>query len=365
MRKIVLTGAAALALVAGGTAAGAAIASGPVDSSGVVHGCYGNENAAGTIHDFVLVDAGTACPTNMTPIEWSQTGPQGTTGPQGPQGPAGATGAIGPQGPAGLAGVPGLNGSNGTNGSNIVTSPGAPSGFCNAGDTDVDLADGEVYSCNVAAVLPNFTWADTGFSIEGPAGPAGAAGAAGAAGTPGAGATVAQLASGNPNCASGGASITDGNGNTAYACTGATGAAGPPGAPGTVALHPNATVSNNGQDVLASVNAPSPYVNVPGLGLALPNTNGGLWFVTASVGVSVLDGDPGTVSCALFLDGSDAGYGPFLGSVDSSLPSTTIPVTAGVSVSPGTHLVDVRCSVGSGGRAEFGLNSTIMGFQAE
>jgi hypothetical protein len=39
VRRIVFTGAAALALVAGGTAAGAAIAGSPIDSSGVIHGC--------------------------------------------------------------------------------------------------------------------------------------------------------------------------------------------------------------------------------------------------------------------------------------------------------------------------------------
>jgi hypothetical protein len=43
---------------------------------------------------------------------------------------------------------------------------------------------------------------------------------------------VASLASGDPNCANGGASVTDGNGNTAYACNGATGRQGPPGPAG-------------------------------------------------------------------------------------------------------------------------------------
>src|SRR5580658_3619046 len=60
-RRIILTMAAALALVAGGTAAGAAIASGPVDSSGVVHGCYATNAIKGS-HFFVLQDAGTVVP---------------------------------------------------------------------------------------------------------------------------------------------------------------------------------------------------------------------------------------------------------------------------------------------------------------
>jgi hypothetical protein len=88
VRRIVITAAAALALVAGGTAAGAAIASGPVSSSGVIDGCYTNAEVNGS-HAFVLQDQGTACPSGTTAIEWNQTGPQG---PQGPQGPAGTSG---------------------------------------------------------------------------------------------------------------------------------------------------------------------------------------------------------------------------------------------------------------------------------
>jgi pilus assembly protein FimV len=141
MRKIALTGAAALALVAGGTAAGAAIAAGPIDSSGVIHGCYYPANQHGSSR-IVLQDSAISCPAGATPITWNQTGPQG---------PQGATGAAGPQGPTGPAGT------------------------------------------------------------------------AGATGTPGTGATVAQLAAGDPNCSAGGASITDGNGNTAYACNGPAG----------------------------------------------------------------------------------------------------------------------------------------------
>ena len=93
-RRIILIMAAALALVAGGTAAGAAIASGPVDSSGVVHGCY-TTNAIKGSHFFVLQDAGTSCPRGTTAIMWNQQGPRGPQGPPGPQGVAG------PQGPSG------------------------------------------------------------------------------------------------------------------------------------------------------------------------------------------------------------------------------------------------------------------------
>jgi hypothetical protein len=90
-RRIILTVAAALALVAGGTAAGAAIAGGPVDSSGVVHGCY-TTNANKGSHFFRLQDSGTSCPRGTTAIMWNQQGPQGPQGAAGPQGPAGTSG---------------------------------------------------------------------------------------------------------------------------------------------------------------------------------------------------------------------------------------------------------------------------------
>src|SRR5215831_8137726 len=157
LRTVLIGAGAALAVVAGSTTAYAAV-TGPIDSSGVIHGCYVNTPVNGllTIH---LVTAGTPCPAGMTAITWNQQGPAGATGPQGPAGPAG------PQGPKG----------------------------------------------------------DTG-----PQGPKGDTGAAGAAGAPGTGATVALEPPG-ANCAHGGAAVRDGNGSTAYACTGATGPPGPAG----------------------------------------------------------------------------------------------------------------------------------------
>jgi hypothetical protein len=94
-RRIVIAGAAALALAAGGTAAGAAIA-GPVGSDGIIHGCY---DSGGNVK---VVDASASCPKGYTPLNWSVTGPQG---PQGATGPAGATGATGAQGPPGPSGA--------------------------------------------------------------------------------------------------------------------------------------------------------------------------------------------------------------------------------------------------------------------
>jgi hypothetical protein len=103
---ILISAGAGFVLLAAGTTAGAAIAGGPVDGSGVIHGCWTNAAINGT-HIFVLQDAGTNCPKGTTAISWNQqgpAGPAGATGPQGPAGPAGATGATGPQGPTGPAG---------------------------------------------------------------------------------------------------------------------------------------------------------------------------------------------------------------------------------------------------------------------
>ena len=58
----------------------------------------------------------------------------------------------------------------GMNGSSIVTSAGAPTGACTTGNTDVDLGNGEVFTCTASA------WVDTGSSIKGPKGDSGAPG---------------------------------------------------------------------------------------------------------------------------------------------------------------------------------------------
>jgi hypothetical protein len=58
---IAITGAGALSVLAGGTAAGAVIAAGPLDASGVVYGCY-TTNASKGSQAVVLQDSDTACP---------------------------------------------------------------------------------------------------------------------------------------------------------------------------------------------------------------------------------------------------------------------------------------------------------------
>src|SRR5580693_1560015 len=85
-RSVIIAGATALILAAGSGIATAAVmsSSSPVDSSGVIHGCWTNAEINGT-HAFVLQDAGTTCPRGTTAISWNESGPKG---------PAGAAGTV-------------------------------------------------------------------------------------------------------------------------------------------------------------------------------------------------------------------------------------------------------------------------------
>ena len=148
----------AVALVAGGGTALAAI-SGPIDSSGVIHGCWTNAAINGT-HVFVLQDAGTSCPKGTTAISWNQTGPAGPAGPPGPAGSAGpsgpagltgGTGPAGPSGPAGSAGPSGPAGSAGSPGAGVTAASGAPPSACPYGGITVTGSSGSAqYVCNGA-----------------------------------------------------------------------------------------------------------------------------------------------------------------------------------------------------------------------
>ena len=94
---------AAVALAAGGTALGAAISARPIDSAGVIHGCYTVSAHHGS-HGVTLQNAGTTCPKGSIAISWNQrgrTGAQGRTGKRGPAGPGLVyTTASGVNGPA-------------------------------------------------------------------------------------------------------------------------------------------------------------------------------------------------------------------------------------------------------------------------
>jgi hypothetical protein len=94
-RKLVTIAAVPTALVLGAAGAYAATSSSsPIDSSGVIHGCYSTK-ASHDSHTITLQNAGTGCPRGTTAVTWNQ---KGATGPAGARGPAGATTA----GPAGL-----------------------------------------------------------------------------------------------------------------------------------------------------------------------------------------------------------------------------------------------------------------------
>jgi Collagen triple helix repeat (20 copies) len=150
--KAVITGAAALALVAGGTAAVAAIAAGPVDSSGVIHGCWTNAAINGT-HVFVLQDAGTSCPKGTTAISWNQAGPAGPAGPAGATGATGSAGPAGPIGPTGATGAVGPPGAQGSAGSQGAAGPAGPSTGGSSG-LDLEVISGAPGTGAAVAVCP-------------------------------------------------------------------------------------------------------------------------------------------------------------------------------------------------------------------
>ena len=126
LRTVLIGTGAALALVAGGTAA-YAVTAGPIDSSGVIHGCYTNTATNGS-HKIVLQNVGTSCQSGTTAIKWNQKGPQG---PQGIQGPPGSQGIQGPPGPGLLAwAYVNANGTVASSSGNVtVANPGAGS-YC-------------------------------------------------------------------------------------------------------------------------------------------------------------------------------------------------------------------------------------------
>jgi collagen type VII alpha len=340
-RTGLLTIGGVIALTVGGGTAYATIAASPV-SSGVVYGCYTNAAVNGS-HALVLQNAGTPCPNGTTAVSWNQTGPAGAAGaigPAGPTGPPGATGATGltgaagPPGPIGLtgptgatggngppgaagatgnagpAGSPGQAGTNGTNGTSVVTSSGSPTGTCTAGDTDIDITSGEVWTCT-----PANTWTDTGSSFAGPAGQNGTNGTSvltssgsptgtctagdtdiditsgevwtctpantwmdtgsSIAGPAGAGASVSTLSSGDTNCPNGGASITDGKGNTAYACNGTNGSSSGPLGQLASSVYSTAPLTVTNQAAMALVPGLTDYMTVPANSLVYISAEGG------------------------------------------------------------------------------------------
>ena len=362
-----------IALTVGGGTAYATIAASPV-ASGVVYGCYTNAAVNGS-HALVLQNAGTPCPNGTTAVSWNQTGPAGATGAIGPAGPTGppgvigatgltgAPGATGPQGSIGLtgptgatgatgpagatgatgntgpAGPPGPAGQNGTNGTSVLTGSGSPTGTCTAGDTDIDITTGEVWTCT-----PANTWMDTGSGIAGPAGQNGTNGTSvltgsgspngtctagdtdidittgevwtctpantwmdtgsGIAGPAGAGATVSTLSSGDTNCPSGGASITDGKGNTAYACNGANGSSSGPLGQLASSVYSTAPLTVTNQAAMTLVPGLTDSMTVPADSLVYISAEGG-----AQTDSSATSGFS-DIGVSLLIDGASLAPGP-------------------------------------------------------
>ncbi len=152
-RTVLFATGATIALTVGGSTAYAAVAGSPVDSSGVVHGCYTNQALNGS-HVFVLQDAGTNCPKGTTAVSWNEQGPAGAAGPAGPAGPAGATGTTGPAGPAGPTGPVGGVGPQGPQGPAGTSSVDALNGtVCNVGSSAQGMIQVSYNSSNGVATL--------------------------------------------------------------------------------------------------------------------------------------------------------------------------------------------------------------------
>lgn len=101
MRKKLVIGSVAAAMLVGGTVAYAAI---PDSNTGVFTACRLN-GGTGTLR-MIDKQAGANCNAAETQVQWNQTGPTGATGPVGPtglQGEQGEPGETGPEGPAGVS----------------------------------------------------------------------------------------------------------------------------------------------------------------------------------------------------------------------------------------------------------------------
>jgi Collagen triple helix repeat (20 copies) len=267
---IAISAASGFVLLAGGAAAGAAVA-GPIDSSAVIHGCYSPADKNGS-HQVILQDTGTNCPRGTTAFSWNQTGPAGPAGPAGLKGDTGATGAAGLQGPQGDKG-------------------------------------------------------DTG--AQGPPGNDGAPGPAGPAGSPGTGATVASLAAGDGNCANGGASITDGSNNTAYACNGAA---------GTADLDPFGVVVGQLTPVLAGAQfRPVLFHQVTA------PSSGSVYLVNAVVTVTKDSPGEGAVECFWQVDLTHLAQENRFFTLTDAAPTHTITMTLEISVPAGTQSIQYLC----------------------
>ena len=207
----------------------------------------------------------------------------------------------------------------------MLNGTGAPgSSVGNNGDFYIDTAADVLYGPKAGG-----TWPTPGLSLAGSTGPAGATGPAGT------GATVTSLPSGNSNCANGGAEITDGNNDTAYACTGATG---PASLPRTSQVFKSANLTLNSSDTTA--------ILVPGVSDSVDYGAGNL-IATADIDIESNSGSADssfTVGCELFVDGvappeEQVSYA----SVSYYTPAVVLPMTLTFPPTAGVHTFAVGC----------------------
>jgi hypothetical protein len=293
---ILISAGAGLALVAAGTAAGAAI-TGPIDGSGVIYGCYATKATSTGGHTLTLQDVGTTCPKDTTAIKWNQTGPTGpagpvgptgATGPQGPKGDTGLTGATGPQGPkgdTGLTGATGPQGPKGDTGLTGATGPQGPTGATGPAGTNGNTVlsglgppdpsvgnNGDFYLDTTpgAPVLwgpkTGGFWLFPGTSLIGPQGPVGPKGDTGATGLTGATGQTGPQGPVGPKGDTGATGLTGDTGPAGpQGLTGATGpagpsTAGPPGLDVTIVTATGSGDGGNGPGITALCPQTHPYV---------------------------------------------------------------------------------------------------------
>jgi Collagen triple helix repeat (20 copies) len=307
-RAVMIGAGVVLVLGMGSTAAYAALAGGPVDGSGVIHGCWTNAAINGT-HVIVLQDAGTTCPKGTTAISWNQQGPAGPTGPvgatgaAGPAGPAGATGPAGPKGDAGAQGPAGATGPAG------VAGPAGPAGadgstVLNGTGPSADTVghDGDFYLDTAAEVLygpkAGGGWPANGTSLTGVPGATGPAGPQGPPGPAGSGGLSAVTDLNGLTC------TTNGGADGTIAVQPASPAGGLPGSDNLIAMKCNASQSDancihsNGEgqnytdcnDLLGDPATGSGYNEIMAAGAAQVYPGGGLGPVTTECAGGALTG---------------------------------------------------------------------------
>jgi len=201
-----------MALIGGLVVVGVLAAAGLGGAAGVAdhayHGCY---QSNGNV--YLISESGlrTSCRNGDTEFSFSLQGPIGPQGAQGPIGPQGAQGARGPQGDQGPQGAKGDPGVNGVDMRSTTLPVGDPT--CAAGGVQLVSANATTDVCNGAN------------------GSDGANGAQGPKGADGMNVQATPLATGDPNCPTGGVKLQAAS-STAYVCNGAQGAQGAPGTTG-------------------------------------------------------------------------------------------------------------------------------------